>query len=73
LNILNKIIQMLLHPTSKALIQQFQQSLEMSSKDLLEWNQKLIRAQKYEDAAAIDDVLKKAIELQLLLTHLQHD
>jgi len=64
---------MLLHPTSKALIQQFQQSLEMSSKDLLEWNQKLIRAQKYEDAAAIDDVLKKAIELQLLLTHLQHD
>lgn len=64
---------MLLHPTSKALIQQFQQSLEMSSKDLLEWNQKLIRAQKYEDAAAIDDVLKKAIELHLLLTHLQHD
>jgi len=64
---------MLLHPTSKALIQQFQQSLEMSSKDLLGWNQKLIRAQKYEDAAAIDDVLKKAIELQLLLTHLQHD
>jgi len=64
---------MLLHPTSKALIQQFKQSLEMSSKDLLEWNQKLIRAQKYEDAAAIDDVLKKAIELQLLLTHLQHD
>jgi len=64
---------MLLHPTSKALIQQFKQSLEMSSKDLLEWNQKLIRAQKYEDAAAIDDVLKKAIELQLLLTHLHHD
>ena len=64
---------MSLHPTSKALIQQFKQSLEMSSKELLEWNQKLIRAQKYEDAAAIDDVLKKATELQLLLTHLQHD
>lgn len=64
---------MSLHPTSKAQIQQFKQSLEKSSKELLEWNQKLIRAQKYEDAAAIDDLLKKAIELQLLLTHLQHD
>lgn len=64
---------MSLHPTSKALVQQFKQSLEKSSKELLEWNQKLIRAQKYEDAAAIGEVLKRAIALQLLLTHLQHD
>lgn len=52
---------MLLHPTSKVQVQQFKQSLEKSSKELLEWNQQLIRAQKYEDTAAIDDAIKKAI------------
>lgn len=64
---------MLHHLTSKALIKQLKHSLEKDCRELTEWKQKLVLAQKYEDAAAIDDILKKAVDLQLSLTNLLHE
>ncbi len=50
---------MLNHPTSKKLIERLKHSLDNEKKELTEWKQKLVLAQKYEDSASIDTILKE--------------
>jgi hypothetical protein len=58
---------MLNHPTSKALIERLKQSLENEIKQLTNWKQKLMIAQKYEDAGVIDHILKELETLMLTI------
>ena len=58
---------MLNHPTSKKLIERFKHSLDNEKKELTEWKQKLVIAQKYEDAGVVDNILK---ELETLLSNI---
>ena len=58
---------MLNHPTSKKLIERLKHSLDNEKKELTEWKQKLVIAQKYEDAGVVDNILK---ELETLLSNI---
>jgi hypothetical protein len=58
---------MLHHPTSKKLIERLKHSLDNEKKELIEWKQKLVYAQKYEDAGVVDHILK---ELETLLSNI---
>jgi hypothetical protein len=65
-----KIEQMLNHPTSKALIERLKLSLENEIKELTAWKQKLMIAQKYEDAGVLDHILK---ELETLISTIDNE
>lgn len=63
----------MLHPTSKKLIERLKHSLDKEIKELTEWKQKLVIAQKYEDAGIFSHIVMKLEQFKAKNSILVHE